>query len=111
MSDLDSYDRLRLVVTVDNKSDYNIKPKQWTDGKKSINELLSRVPKKINNYYKSFVGWGALFYEIFSRVDHSYFIILSDNGGYKQEAEKWLKINRSGKTIEIIDNDLMFFLA
>lgn len=56
MSDLDSYDRLRLVVTVDNKSDYNIKPKQWTDGKKSINELLSRVPKKINNYYKSFVG-------------------------------------------------------
>lgn len=53
-----------------------IQPKpfvKWVGGKRSIiNELLQRIPKQINNYYEPFVGGGALFFEIYNMVNHSY---------------------------------------
>ena len=46
---------------------------KWVGGKRSIiNELLQRIPKQINNYYEPFVGGGALFFEIYNMVNHSY---------------------------------------
>ncbi|MDR2645836.1 MAG: Dam family site-specific DNA-(adenine-N6)-methyltransferase [Holosporaceae bacterium] len=46
---------------------------KWIGGKRSIiNELLQRLPKQINNYYEPFVGGGALFFEIYNTVNHSY---------------------------------------
>ena len=36
---------------------------KWAGGKRSImNELTSRMPNKINNYYEPFVGGGAVFF-------------------------------------------------
>lgn len=58
------------------KTDIMLKAKpfvKWVGGKRSIvNELLKRIPKQINNYYEPFVGGGALFFEIYNRVSHSY---------------------------------------
>lgn len=46
---------------------------KWVGGKRSvIKELVSRLPSNINNYYEPFVGGGALFFEIFDKVNYSY---------------------------------------
>jgi DNA adenine methylase len=46
---------------------------KWVGGKRSImKELLQRIPAQINNYYEPFVGGGALFFEIYNTVNHSY---------------------------------------
>ena len=46
---------------------------KWVGGKRSIiNELLQFIPKEINNYYEPFVGGGALFFEIYDKVNYSY---------------------------------------
>lgn len=46
---------------------------KWVGGKRAIiNELVSRLPNKINNYYEPFCGGGALFYEINNSVNYSY---------------------------------------
>lgn len=62
----------------DNKK--NLKPKpfiKWAGGKRGIiEELLRRLPNKINDYYEPFVGGGALFYQIFDKARYSY---LSDS--------------------------------
>lgn len=54
----------------------NIQPKpfvKWVGGKRSIiDELLNRIPAQINDYYEPFVGGGALFFEIYNMVNHSY---------------------------------------
>ena len=45
---------------------HNAKPfVKWVGGKRSLlPELMSRVPKKFNNYYEPFVGGGALFFAL-----------------------------------------------
>ena len=68
---------LSSVVKTDiSKIENTIQPKpfvKWVGGKRSImQELLSRIPKEINNYYEPFVGGGALFFEIYNMVNHSY---------------------------------------
>ena len=46
---------------------------KWVGGKRGVmNELLSRIPKQINHYYEPFVGGGALFFNIYNKVNHSY---------------------------------------
>lgn len=46
---------------------------KWVGGKRSIiNELIQFIPKEINNYYEPFVGGGALFFEIYDKVNYSY---------------------------------------
>lgn len=68
---------LSSVVKTDiSKIEHATQPKpfvKWVGGKRSImQELLSRIPKQINNYYEPFVGGGALFFEIYNMVDFSY---------------------------------------
>ena len=70
-------DFFESVVKTDTKQIENtIQPKpfiKWVGGKRSIvNELLQRIPNQINNYYEPFVGGGALFFEIYNMVNHSY---------------------------------------
>ena len=49
---------------------------KWVGGKRSIMyELLSRLPKGINNYFEPFVGGGALFFEIAKKAKN---VFLSD---------------------------------
>jgi DNA adenine methylase len=46
---------------------------KWVGGKRSItNQLLQKIPKQINNYYEPFVGGGAMFFELYNKVQHSY---------------------------------------
>ena len=46
---------------------------KWVGGKRSIiKELLQRLPKQIDRYYEPFVGGGALFFEIYNKVNFSY---------------------------------------
>ena len=46
---------------------------KWVGGKRSIiNEILPRIPTKINDYYEPFVGGGALFFEIHNMVNFSH---------------------------------------
>lgn len=46
---------------------------KWVGGKRGvINEILPRIPKKINDYYEPFVGGGALFFEIYNMVNFSH---------------------------------------
>lgn len=46
---------------------------KWVGGKRSIiNEILPRIPTKINDYYEPFVGGGALFFEIYNMVNFSH---------------------------------------
>ena len=49
---------------------------KWVGGKRSLmSDLLSRLPKTINNYYEPFVGGGALFFEIAKKAKN---VFLSD---------------------------------
>lgn len=82
--DLDFYSFLSIIVKTDLSNlnyeeieDVEIakaKPfVKWVGGKRGvIKHLLARIPTQINNYYEPFVGGGALFYEIASRVEYSY---------------------------------------
>lgn len=46
---------------------------KWVGGKRSIlNEIWPRIPQKINNYFEPFVGGGALFFRLYSRVGSSH---------------------------------------
>ncbi len=46
---------------------------KWVGGKRSImSDLVSRLPKEFNNYYEPFVGGGALFFEISSKLKKSF---------------------------------------
>jgi DNA adenine methylase len=38
---------------------------KWAGGKRSLlPELISRMPQEFNNYFESFIGGGALFFEL-----------------------------------------------
>ena len=48
------------------KLDTKIQPfLKWAGGKRTLlPELISRIPKKFNNYFEPFIGGGALFFEL-----------------------------------------------
>ncbi len=46
---------------------------KWVGGKRSIiEELTSRLPPKLNDYYEPFVGGGALFFELHDRLGNAH---------------------------------------
>ncbi|AWD33205.1 putative DpnA-like adenine-specific methyltransferase [Candidatus Fokinia solitaria] len=46
---------------------------KWAGGKRMIlNELLTALPVKINDYYEPFVGGGALFFKIYKTAKYCY---------------------------------------
>lgn len=46
---------------------------KWAGGKRGIiAELVSRLPNEFENYYAPFVGGGALFFEIYDRINHAF---------------------------------------
>ena len=59
---------------LDQKQIFKAKPfVKWVGGKRGIiKKLLSRLPNEINNYYEPFVGGGALFFELYDKVNFSY---------------------------------------
>lgn len=65
-----------IVKTDISKIEHISQPKpfvKWVGGKRSIlDEILPRIPKKINDYYEPFVGGGALFFEIYNMVNFSH---------------------------------------
>jgi DNA adenine methylase len=48
---------------------------KWAGGKRSVmQELLSRMPKKFNNYYEPFAGGGALFFELHKKIERCFLL-------------------------------------
>lgn len=46
---------------------------KWAGGKRGIiNEIISRLPEKFNNYYEPFLGGGALFFQLYNKLTQAY---------------------------------------
>ncbi len=48
---------------------------KWVGGKRSIiNELKTRLPRKINTYHEAFIGGGALFFELCDDIEEAHLL-------------------------------------
>ena len=75
---------------------------KWAGGKRSIlRKLLDCVPDKIQDYYEPFVGGGAMFFALRSRLKHD--IYLSDRNNELMITYKTIATQRT-KLIKILEN-------